>query len=302
MDSKKTKMADLEETADTAEAVPHLEVLEEPVSLNPGEWTTDDVRSPSAKHLDESPNNGRAAEFVSGTTEGRVQQDGGQSGDTIADLSGGPRVASEPLDTSDSSAESASDATGPTEEPALETATSDGDDDAPSPESPRPRQPTYIETLERKLHEAQDQLSDYIHAYKKVKEEMDEVRTRLERAAEKDLEVLRGKLLTELLETLDNLDRSIQGGKSGWDATALLEGIELVRVQFLERLHGFGLTMIDPLGDTFDPKVAEAVGLASTDDPEQDNKVVQVYIKGFQFNERVIRPAKVVVGRHEEGN
>ena len=162
---------------------------------------------------------------------------------------------------------------------------------------PPPRQPTYVENLERRLVEAQDQLREYIQAFKKVKEENAEFRERLQREAEKELARLRGEVVSELFEVADNLDRSIAGAEAHWDADAFLAGIKMVRSQFLEKLEGLGLEVIAPAGQKFDPNEAEAIALVPTEDPGQDDTVIDVYARGYRMDGRVIRPAKVSVAK-----
>ncbi len=179
-----------------------------------------------------------------------------------------------------------------------------GDDADSAPEGeevpPAQSQPTYVETLERRLLETQDQLREYIQAYKKLKEDNSEFRSRLEREAEKDLALLRGKVVSELFEVADNLDRSIAGAEAHWDAEAFLAGIKMVRAQFLEKLEALGLEIIAPVGEKFDPNEAEAVALVSTSDPQQDDMVVDVFARGYRMDGRVIRPAKVSVAKLSE--
>ncbi len=157
-----------------------------------------------------------------------------------------------------------------------------------------------METLERRLQETQDQLREYIQAYKKVKEDMEDFKRRLDREAQKDLTMLRGRLVTELLEVLDNLDRSVMGGESGWNPQAMLGGLKMVQGQFLEKLQQLGLEMIDPQGRPFDPNLAEALDVTSTPDPDLDNTVSRVYSRGYRLNDRVIRPARVQVARLQD--
>lgn len=168
-------------------------------------------------------------------------------------------------------------------------------------EAPRPRQPTYVETLERRLQETQDQLREYIQAYKQVKEDKEEFKRRLDREKQKDLETLRGRLVLDLLDVLDNLDRSVMGGEAGWNAQAMLQGVKMVQNQFLEKLQALGMTVIDPLGQPFNPNEAEALDVSVAETADQDDRVSRVYSRGYRLNDRVIRPARVQVARYGEG-
>ena len=169
-------------------------------------------------------------------------------------------------------------------------------------EAPRPRQPTYIETLERRLQETQDQLREYIGAYKQIKEDQEGLRKRLEREAAREQEIMRGRLVNELLEVLDNLDRSVLGAESGWNGEAMLGGLKMVQGQFLEKLLAMGLKVIDPLGKAFNPNEADALDVTVTTVEEQDQTVSRVYTRGYRMGERVIRPARVQVCRYQKSD
>jgi molecular chaperone GrpE len=72
----------------------------------------------------------------------------------------------------------------------------------------------------------------------------------------------------------------------------------MVHAQFMEALHKLGLEEVPGVGSTFAPEMHEALQAVPVDDPEQDNKVLQVWARGYRLGSRVIRAAKVVVGSH----
>lgn len=156
---------------------------------------------------------------------------------------------------------------------------------------------TYIETLEKRNAEIQDQLREYIQAYKKIKEDHEAFKFRLERESKKELETMRGKVVTELFDVLDNLDRSILGGESGWNADSILQGLRMVQTQFLDKLQTLGLTTIEPLNQNFNPNESEAISMVQAEEESMDDKIVLVYSRGYKMGDRVIRPAKVQVAK-----
>lgn len=89
----------------------------------------------------------------------------------------------------------------------------------------------------------------------------------------------------------DSLDRALAVEMD--DKTR--EGVMLVKRQFTESLAALKVTEIDPQGETFDPQKAEAIATLPTDKDEDDNKVVQVYKKGYVLNGKMLRYAQVVV-------
>jgi molecular chaperone GrpE len=119
---------------------------------------------------------------------------------------------------------------------------------------------------------------------------------RLERNARREVEDARGKLVAELLPVLDNLDRTIRAD-TGRSDPALLEGVRLVRQQLEGVLRGFGVERIDSLGQRFDPSVHDAISTVPIADPRRDGLVVHEIEPGYRFAGRLLRAAKVGVGK-----
>jgi molecular chaperone GrpE len=154
--------------------------------------------------------------------------------------------------------------------------------------------PTYIERLEEQLHEQDRLLRSHIAD---LRGEQDELRRRLTRELEQRLELATGSLLADFLPVLDNLDRALQSAAQQPKLDALLEGINLVRTQFLTILARHGLQPLDRQGQTFDPRLDEAITTLEVTDPCQHNLVLQVWEKGYTLHDNVLRPAKVAVGK-----
>lgn len=158
--------------------------------------------------------------------------------------------------------------------------------------------PSYVKQLEDRAARAEEQLKQYIRAYKQeVEVGLAQTKDRLQREAERELLRLRGELATELIPVLDNLDRSLAALRPGLDAMTLAEGLRLVQDQFLRALSAIGITPIDPLGEDFDPRVHEANGMQPVSDPAASGKVLTVLRPGYLLADRVLRPALVQVGR-----
>lgn len=156
------------------------------------------------------------------------------------------------------------------------------------------RMPTYIERLEEQLQEKDHMLRSHIAD---LRGEQDELRRRLTRELEQRLELATGNLLADFLPVLDNLDRALQSAEQQPNLDALLEGIHLVRTQFLNSLARHGLQPLDRQGQTFDPRLDEGVTTVEVTDPRQHNLVLQEWEKGYTLHDNVVRPAKVAVGK-----
>jgi molecular chaperone GrpE len=119
----------------------------------------------------------------------------------------------------------------------------------------------------------------------------------VERDLEKRVATKFGDLVSALLESLDDLDRAIETGSQVAAAAPFVQGVGIVRDRFLADLQRAGVERIEPAGEAFDPNVAEAVGFAPVKDPDQADAVAQVVRAGYRLGDRVIRPARVLVGR-----
>jgi molecular chaperone GrpE len=155
-------------------------------------------------------------------------------------------------------------------------------DDAPGPQDAGTR-PVDVETLRQALAELED------------------AKQRLVRDNERELERLRGRVLEGLLPVLDNLERSINAAETSRNVQGLLDGMKLVLGQFLNALAPYGLERVSAIGTRFDPAVHDAVAIIPVNDPAQDGVVIAETEPAYRVGGRVVRPAKVQVGRARAG-
>ena len=162
------------------------------------------------------------------------------------------------------------------------------------------RKPTYVEQLEQQLAEKDRQAQEFISKYRQASAEFEEARLRLRREIAKDVERARRDVIIEMLEVLDNLDRAIASAQAaGTQDAALLQGVELVRRQFLAKLESLVVQRIESAGQPFDPAVHEAVTMVPAASGDQDGVVVGVIRPGYRIGDQVLRPAAVAVGQQE---
>jgi molecular chaperone GrpE len=157
--------------------------------------------------------------------------------------------------------------------------------------------PTYVEELERQLAEKDRLLQDTLSRYRQASNEFDEARARLRKEIARDAERSRRDVLAGFLEVVDNLDRAIDAAREAGTAEALRQGVELVRQQFLSKLEGLGVKLIEADGRPFDPLVHEAVSTVPAADASQDGLVVGVVRQGYRIGDDVLRPALVAVAK-----
>ena len=126
--------------------------------------------------------------------------------------------------------------------------------------------------------------------------ELEAARARVERDAKAVHDETRNKLVVKLLPVLDSLDRAIAASTTN-NAASLLEGVQRVRSQLETVLLGYGIERIDAVGEPFDPSVHDAISVTAVADPRHDAIVLDQTEAGYRFGARLLRPAKVVVGR-----
>ena len=158
--------------------------------------------------------------------------------------------------------------------------------------------PTYVEELEQQLAEKDRQVQEYIAKYRQAASEFEEARLRLRREISKDIERGRREILADLLEVLDNLDRALDAAKQPGAANeALLEGVDMVRRQFLGKLESLGVKRMDAHGRVFDPALHEAIATVPATSPDDDGVVVGIVRHGYRIGDDVLRPAAVAVAK-----
>jgi molecular chaperone GrpE len=126
--------------------------------------------------------------------------------------------------------------------------------------------------------------------------ELDNQRKRLARDVEMARKFANERLLGDLLPVIDSLEAGL--GLAGNDAGALRDGMELTLRQLMKVAADHGLTPIHPVGEAFNPEQHQAMSMVDSAE-HAPGHVVQVYQKGWLLNDRLLRPALVVVARHD---
>ena len=104
------------------------------------------------------------------------------------------------------------------------------------------------------------------------------------------------KLLKDFLPVFDNFDRALDAAKSQADYESLRKGVEMVRKLFEDTLGKHGVKAFSAKGQPFDPNKHEAMTAAETADMPP-NHVYSEVLRGFTLNDRLVRPALVIVSR-----
>jgi molecular chaperone GrpE len=172
-----------------------------------------------------------------------------------------------------------------------------GEEGGAAPAAEHSTKPTYVEELERQVAEKDKTAQEYIGKYRQAASEFEESRLRLRREISKDIERARREMLSDLLEVIDNLDRAIEAAGKAASPDAVLQGVEMVRRQFLSKLESLGVKRINSEDAHFDPVKHEAISTVPAAKPEDDGRVVGVIRHGYTIGDEVLRPASVAVAK-----
>jgi len=144
--------------------------------------------------------------------------------------------------------------------------------------------------LQAQLAKAESQKDDLLRTLA----DYENSRKRAARDLETERKFAHGKLATDLLPALDNLDRAVGAAKKAGDNSPLVQGVMATQFQILDVLKRYGITVIETLGQPFDPNLHQAVQMMPGQG-QPANTVLQVLQQGFMIHDRVLRPASVVV-------
>jgi molecular chaperone GrpE len=173
-------------------------------------------------------------------------------------------------------------------------------DTAPVPEAealgPEPEAGPDVPSLQSRVAELQAKLDELQDKYLRLAADYDNYRRRALRERQDALKYGNENLIKELLPSVDNLERAVGHGRReelGGESAQLLEGVELTQRSLMQALEKLGVTQIAPIGQPFDPGLHEAIRQVPSEHPA--GVVAEVFQKGYQLFDRLLRPALVAV-------
>jgi molecular chaperone GrpE len=142
---------------------------------------------------------------------------------------------------------------------------------------------------------------DFKAKYFYVAAEMDNYRKRMEREKENLVKYGNERVLSDLLQVVDNFERTIDMLKPDQDGKVknIVVGLDMVKKQFIDSLSKHGLTPVDTIGKDFDPNFHEALAQEYAEG-KRPNEIIKEFQKGYTLNGRLIRAAKVVVASDKQ--
>lgn len=166
-------------------------------------------------------------------------------------------------------------------------------------DTPAETTPERIDSEEPSIHllleDARTKADEHWNEVLRLRAEMDNLRKRTERDIDNARKYALERFVDSLLGVADSLDLGLKACMDATEVEALQKGTEIMHNQFFQTLERYGVKAINPQGEAFNPDLHQAISMQPSE--AASNTVLQVLQKGYQLNERVLRPALVIVAQ-----
>jgi len=157
-----------------------------------------------------------------------------------------------------------------------------------------------IALLHSELEAAKQTINDQKDSVVRAAADVENMRRRAAQDVEKAHKFALEKFANELLPVIDNLERAIEfSDKENEQLKPVLEGIEMTVKSFNDAVSKFGVEIVNPQGEQFNPEFHQAMSIQPSNDVAP-NTVLAVMQKGYTLNGRLLRPAMVMVSKEAE--
>ena len=151
-----------------------------------------------------------------------------------------------------------------------------------------------IEDLKKQINTEIEKQEIQFDKYKRLLAEFDNYKRRTikEKARISDRTII--EFAKEIITVVDDFDRTFESLTENSESKSLIKGIELIHDKILKILSDNGVESFDSLDQKFDPVIHEAIS-SQKDSKKEDGTILNEYLKGYKFNDNVIRHSKVIV-------
>lgn len=173
--------------------------------------------------------------------------------------------------------------------------TQDAEDTQPEPENPF--EALYngkIEALEAQVESLKNEARTNLEGWQRARAEFANYKKRIERERSEEKQRVTQDTLTQVLPMIDNFERAVANVPDDLQDHPWVSGTALILKDFEKLLDKHDVEIIDPVGEPFDPRLHEAIGMDDSSNMESGH-VTTTLLKGYRSGERVLRPAMVRV-------
>ena len=154
-----------------------------------------------------------------------------------------------------------------------------------------------LERLQQELEETKNKADENWNEYLRACAELENTKRRMQRDIENAHKYAVEKFVLELLPVKDSLERGLDAAKEqNGNVEKLIEGTELTLKMFNDAVNKFGIEVVDPLDQPFNPEFHQAMSMQESH-LKPANTVLFVMQKGYTLNGRLVRPAMVIVSK-----
>lgn len=160
-----------------------------------------------------------------------------------------------------------------------------------------------IKKLRERIKKLENENREYLTGWQKERAEGVNLRKRLEEEKRDFAKFAKEDIATEIIPVLDSFESAFKN-KEAWEKVDKnwRVGVEYIHNQLVNVLGNHGVTIINPLGEKFNPERDEAVESVLVEREEDDHKIIEVVSVGYKLQDRIIRAPKVKVGEYRIEN
>ena len=171
----------------------------------------------------------------------------------------------------------------------------ESDRGAEAPEALAPTTEERITKLEEDVRRKSEEAAANLDRYLRAVADGDNFKKRIQREKSESIRFANETLLRDLLQVIDSLELAVEHADTGGNGKSVVEGVQLTLRLFRDVLERHGVKEIgDPTGGVFDPSTQEAAEIQA-DEGVAPNTVIRTRTKGYRYNDRLLRPSRVVV-------
>ena len=153
-----------------------------------------------------------------------------------------------------------------------------------------------VEELVERLEKAEAEAKEYKDLLQRTQADFVNFKRRVEEEGAEQVKRASAYLIDRLLPVIDDFGRAIEAVPRQQSGTDWIKGVSLIERKLVSILEQEGLTRVGEAGDEFDPSLHEAV-MVEEASPGEDGRITRVLQEGYKLNGKLLRPARVAVGR-----
>ena len=168
--------------------------------------------------------------------------------------------------------------------------------DAPEAELSEEEKEESVGRLKSKLDDAYGKQDDLKSKYLRAVADLENIRKRSIREREDAVQRTRSQLISDLLPIIDSFKMGLSEASKHVEAKNYVEGFAMATNQLENILSEYGLSVIEPTNETFDPKLHDAISYEESEELE-DGVVIKTIRNGYKLGDKLLRPASVVLSK-----